>query len=1655
MILLSQKNAFKLTITALELKNMSFSCDNSSLAFCSEESLVYVWNFARGDNVIVFEGHEDSVNQVCFSTDGSLIGSASCDNTVKIWNLKFKEEELKAEIQGRKEPAAKAWKIQSCNITNIGDSKFTLRGHSKSVNCLCFIENGGKIISGSDDFTVKVWDLVSGTEILNFSGHNSEIICLYFYENDSILVAGLKNGSAIVWSTRNSSEKFEIKVSDEPILELMLFSENKHILAQSKSSAFYSIDLNTKSSLKICEQSSPVIIPRINKDSKPLTVSISTEKGTAYFKKIEAHYSSTLTISSGLANSLCITKDGNSIITVSPIGSIELWDSKTQQKLVELASNLDSSSIICFRSGENYLVSINPEKITLWNWKTKECQEYEGSGTPLHILSSCFSPDGEFLASGFSEGLLKVWNFESRKLIFSSIEHTQDINSVCFSPSGKLLASGSNDKTIKVWDFKANVKVFQIYHQLYAFITVAFSPNEKLIVGATDKDIRFWNASTQEKQKGKKLRVRASWFCISPNGSHLVCNGEEGELFIFWHINTKTRSSLVGHSEQVRCVDFSSDGKLIASGSRDKLIFIWDSVTNKQLSKFEGHSDTILSVKFAPQGKFLASGSRDHSFRIWDLELKQTIFESAGFSASVLSLCFSPDGNFLVTSYFNEVNAIWNFYERKKIYEFPNSSLISSVSVSPDEEYIAFGDSVGIISIWTKFTQKNSFTLEKHKKRVTSICFSPNNQLLASASYDKEVMIWNYKTKNAPFVYKVADGTPNALCFSPSGDCLAIGRKKYEVIIIDVKTKKVTYLSCKGINCLCFSLDGAFLLGGSDDKLIKCWSVNNKELLFEEKKHNGSINSIAISPDGQYIISGSEDKTVQITWFNKNLEYLTCDGSSNEISSSSEIKLTNEFDSKISNIQDLKEVNFSLCKPDANTNLNIEEAKINFENMKNQYTLAIQQPENTFDKSSIFKENLFTLSEYCQTLYHVMRDDYSSLSGKSWNSSVSNLNFSPLHFAAYRNESSALKLALENSQDVKLSMDKFNRSPLFYSIINKHQGITDLILNYLISLSKTKEHNLYIESYNATKNDLPMIIENSPLEICEFLNKCIYSSNAPPQVGVAIAKFKFCDSIIPLVADFIAQEGGEKEPLKLIYSVFDLPSKGSRPSIDLLTSFVNSTNKDIFKIILVKTFIKCRWDNLKWMINLYTALLWLNLLLLIALFYDKEVSLYFLIPFIVVNSLLLLWEFVQLIQTGVMYFRDLWNILDFIRIVLSITWVVFIFCELNHPLLDWSLIFCSVTRGITGFKAFDITRYYIRLILQSLSSIGPFLLIFIYTILSFGLLGIAASSTQLSFSSMWITPFGLTFGDSENMKSDGLGLQYITFIIAVFLNVILMMNMIISILGDAFDEFQIYAQVYDSKEMAQSILEMEQIISLFNSQESSRMFLHICQNYYESFDNSWQGKILDARTFIQNIAEQIQLKLTDGYQKTYKDMGILGEQILLVENNIAGSIEESGNKLSRIMNESSSQIKSNVKIIQDKIEMNRGEAENEYGKTLNSIEVSVCGLKEEIYSLERKIQENSSGVEDKLKNAIQLISTLDNKFDEKMDAIESFGDKLLRIESNFNEKLEGFGREIQEKFTKIEKICEKNFEEKIASMDSKMASMESKIDILVQMISNR
>jgi WD40 repeat protein len=102
---------------------------------------------------------------------------------------------------------------------------------------------------------------------------------------------------------------------------------------------------------------------------------------------------------------------------------------------------------------------------------------------------------------------------------------------------------------------------------------------------------------------------------------NVIAVGCEGRNIIILDVITGSQTAVLsGHSDRVRSVTFSSDGRLLVSGSYDRTVKLWDMQTGGAIKTFCGHTSRVTSVSISADHTRIASGSWDRTICLWDIQ---------------------------------------------------------------------------------------------------------------------------------------------------------------------------------------------------------------------------------------------------------------------------------------------------------------------------------------------------------------------------------------------------------------------------------------------------------------------------------------------------------------------------------------------------------------------------------------------------------------------------------------------------------------------------------------------------------------------------------------------------------------------------------------------------------------------------------------------------------------------------------------------------------------------------------------------------------------------------------------------------------------------------------------------------------------------------
>lgn len=181
-----------------------FHPNGATLASSGFDRLILMWNvYGDCENFATLKGHSGAVMELHYNTDGSMLFSASTDKTVGVWD------------------------------SETGERIKRLKGHTSFVNTCYPARRGPQLIcTGSDDGTVKLWDIRKKGAIHTFQNTYQVLAVTFNDTSDQILSGGIDNDIK-VWDLRQNKLIYNMHGHGDSVTGLSLSSEGSYLLSNS------------------------------------------------------------------------------------------------------------------------------------------------------------------------------------------------------------------------------------------------------------------------------------------------------------------------------------------------------------------------------------------------------------------------------------------------------------------------------------------------------------------------------------------------------------------------------------------------------------------------------------------------------------------------------------------------------------------------------------------------------------------------------------------------------------------------------------------------------------------------------------------------------------------------------------------------------------------------------------------------------------------------------------------------------------------------------------------------------------------------------------------------------------------------------------------------------------------------------------------------------------------------------------------------------------------------------------------------------------------------------------------------------------------------------------------------------------------------------
>ncbi|KAL5089141.1 hypothetical protein Trisim1_005994 [Trichoderma cf. simile WF8] len=291
----------------------------------------------------------------------------------------------------------------------------TLHGHPTSIEGVAFSHDSTLIASGSSDFTVKIWDRITGRCLKTLQGHNG-IVNAVAFSHDSTLLASASDDSTIrIWNTATwqCHQLLRGPRSDITIEAVAFSHDSKLIISGSSDNTLKMWDTTTGRVLKSLTGHNAAIYAVAFSPNSDLMISGSGDGVVILWNLVEGT-SNVLETHTGIIGSVAFSENSLYFYTSSQDGTVRSWSSTSGECQRILRGHRGPVSSVAISptspTSPTFIASGSlDETVKIWDAETGICrQTFVSKGAGVRAIA--FSHDANFVVSGLSDGNIKIWD---------------------------------------------------------------------------------------------------------------------------------------------------------------------------------------------------------------------------------------------------------------------------------------------------------------------------------------------------------------------------------------------------------------------------------------------------------------------------------------------------------------------------------------------------------------------------------------------------------------------------------------------------------------------------------------------------------------------------------------------------------------------------------------------------------------------------------------------------------------------------------------------------------------------------------------------------------------------------------------------------------------------------------------------------------------------------------------------------------------------------------------------------------------------------------------------------------------------------------------------------------------------------------------------
>ncbi|GAA0647577.1 hypothetical protein GCM10010174_83660 [Kutzneria viridogrisea] len=536
----------------------------------SADGTVRAWDLRTGELELVVEGHEGPVTGVAVA--GTRIVSASWDRTVRVWDGRTGAPlRVLRGHQGQVDALAVA---DQTAVTAGGDGTIRLwhlnsgrqlhshTGQSAQIRLLA--ASATRVVLGAGDGTVCVIDPRSGLVTGTLDGKAGRVTAMSLAGK---LITGTSDGTVRVWDLDTGQSTARLHTGGR-VTAVALSADGHSAVTAAEDGTARVWNLSAMGESTADRHSGQINAVAVTGQGRAITAS--DDKSVRIWDTRTGELLNTLEEHQDWVTSVAVSTDGDRAATASYDRTARVWDVRTGEQLHELVGHEDQLTAVALtRDGTKAVTASWDRTARVWDLHT---------GNPLWTLRGhldwitavAVTPGGDRTVTVSDDGAACVWDLRTGSLYVTLSGHWDKVAAVAVTDA--LAVTGSWDATARVWSVEGGHLVHVLAGHQGAVTCVAVDPSgARAATGSADGTAALWDlASGRCLFTTEKHDRRITAVAVTPDGAEVVTASEDQTI----RVSGPDRSLLVGQPEPATCLALTETGFVVGTSAGGVLGYV-------------------------------------------------------------------------------------------------------------------------------------------------------------------------------------------------------------------------------------------------------------------------------------------------------------------------------------------------------------------------------------------------------------------------------------------------------------------------------------------------------------------------------------------------------------------------------------------------------------------------------------------------------------------------------------------------------------------------------------------------------------------------------------------------------------------------------------------------------------------------------------------------------------------------------------------------------------------------------------------------------------------------------------------------------------------------------------------------------------------------